>query len=103
MVSLPSSSRTLCRMPSKPKWPSSNRLRVKSDAPIPHFQPNVLALLGHRDRHPLALAVLAGIGQRLLGDAVDRILQDRRESLEIHVAIELDRRSATLPLFVNQM
>ena len=53
-----------------------NRFLVKADSPVPNFQPNVLPFLSHSDRHFLALAMLAGIGQCLLCDAIDRILQD---------------------------
>jgi hypothetical protein len=58
--------------------PGWNRLGIEPNPPVTHLQPNILTLLIHRDRHLRALAVLASIGQRLLGDAIDRVLQDRR-------------------------
>ena len=53
-----------------------DRLGVEADPPVPHFQANILALLSHGDRHLLALAVLAGVRQCLLHDAVQGVLQD---------------------------
>jgi hypothetical protein len=73
--------------------PVFNRLRVEPDTPVSHFQANVLVLLGQGDRHLLALAVFAGIGQCLLHDPIKGVLQDRGQSLELHIAIEPDRRA----------
>ena len=85
------------------KVPFLNRLRVEPNPPVPHFQPNILPLLSHGDRHLLALAVLAGIGQRFLRDAVKGVLQDRRQSAKLHAAMAFDLRASMSPLFVNQM
>jgi hypothetical protein len=85
------------------KMPILNRFGIESDSPVPHLQANILPLLNQSDHHLLALAVLAGIGQRFLHDAVNGVLQDRGQSAKLNVAVEFDLRAAAFPLFVNQM
>ncbi len=85
------------------KVPHSDRFRLKPDSPILHFQPSFLALLAETNCHSLALAVLAGIGQRFLRNTVQGILEDRRESSELHVTVEVDFRPTPQSLFVNEV
>ena len=47
--------------------------------------------------------MLAGVGQRLLGDAVDGVLQNLGEPVEGDPADELDLRAVGLSLVVDQM
>ena len=72
--------------------PLPYRFLVEPDPPVPNFQSNVLSFLSHADRHLLALAVLTCICQRLLDNSVKGILQDRRQSAELHAAMVFDLR-----------
>jgi len=60
---------------------------METGSPVLHFQADLLALLSQADGHLLAVAVLAGIAQCLLHDAVQGVLEDRREPLELHAAV----------------
>ena len=53
--------------------------------------------------HPLAPAMLAGIRQPLLNDAVDGIFQDRNQPLKANLALKVDLDSVLTPLFVHEV
>ena len=63
---------------------------IETDAPILDFDPKHVFALHQFHPHLVALAVSAGIGQRLLDDAIDGIFQDGNEPVEGDFAVELD-------------
>ena len=69
-----------------------NGLRIKANSPITNLDSDVIAMLHETDLHLLALAVLAGICQSLLGNPVDAVLQGRVQSVKIDFAVVLDLR-----------
>ena len=67
-------------------------LGIESCAPITNFDTKPIRLPQKADRYSLALAVLAGIRQGLLGNPIDGIFQGRVQPLEIESAAEIDLR-----------
>ena len=64
---------------------------------------DLVALLHQFDKHFLGLAVAAGIGEGLLGNAVDGVFQDRRQAVELDLGLELDDGPSFSPFLIHEM
>ncbi len=81
----------------------TNGLPVKPNAPIPNFNPNPIFLLYKANPHLLALAMLAGVRQSLLGNTVDGVFQGGNESAKTYSAAILDLWPLEAALFLNKV
>ena len=102
MLHFPPSNLARCRMLSKPKW-FGDRLRIKADSPITNLDSDVIAMLHEVDLHLLAIAVLAGIRQGFLGNAVDAVLQGRVQSVKIDSAAILDLQRTVTAFLMDKV
>ena len=80
-----------------------NGLWVKAYAPITNLDPNMIPVLQEADPYSLALAVLAGIRQALLGNPVDGVFQGLIQSVKINFAVELDFRPSIPAFFMDKV
>lgn len=80
-----------------------NRFCVKSDPPVSNLDPNPVFLLHEADSCFLALAVLKGIHQSLLSNAINRILYSWSQPIKTNTAVILNLWSLQTVLFVNKV
>ena len=80
-----------------------NVFGLKTDAVILDFDPNLIAVLHQFDVYLLGLTMPARIRQGFLDDPIDRIFENRSQSIELHLAKILDLRPFLTFLFVHQM
>jgi len=67
--------------------------RIEAHSPILDLNTKAASLLNQCDPHSFALAVLAGVGQALLYNAIDGILLDRHEAAEFDGGLKFDLRA----------
>ena len=89
MLQLPLKMRARSRMPLSPKRFSWTVFGSNPIPPVADLDPQAAAPLRQAHEDLAAVAVIAGVGQRFLDDAVDDVLQDRGQAVEGDPAAEM--------------
>jgi hypothetical protein len=76
---------------------------IESGPPVPDLDANAVSSLSEADPDPRAAAMPARIGEGLLADTVDGLLENGNEPIEIDLAAKLDRWTAFPAVLVDKV